>query len=285
MRIASVSDVHFNFGHYKESNLQLLDRINKSNADVLIIAGDFSAGDFDKNYTPWLSRMSFKGPKLAVPGNHDMWDSGITTTKRYQDFCKYMQSQGWHVLDEGPFISDGVGFVGNMGWYDYSFFPKADAKRDQQARDISGIIGETVSSWNDLKRFLPTKTLPHICNWNDVNYTDWKRPDAAISDYFARQLSSDISKIEKQCDAIVAVTHHLPFEELVKRTYDVEFDFCNAFTGSYRLGEEMRKNEKVTVAICGHSHNPQHKKISNIDAYEVSMHDPVPQLTEIEIKR
>ena len=31
------------------------------------------------------------------------------------------RSAGFHFLDDGPAVVNGVGFVGNVGWFDYGF--------------------------------------------------------------------------------------------------------------------------------------------------------------------
>ena len=284
MRIATKSDLHFNLPERKEINSQLVEQINKSTADVLVIAGDFATGDFDKNYKPWLDRITYKGPKIAVPGNHDVWGQGELTMKRFLDFNTYMMKKGWHVLDDEPFVVDRVAFVGNMGWYDYSFFTNGDDKHDLEARKLSNAIGKQISRWSDLREYLPAKYIPNVYSWEDANKTNWGKDDPTVAHFFAQKLESDMKRIDKQCDKMVAVTHHLPFEELVMRAYNTKTEFSNAFRGSYSLGRVMRQNQKVDVAICGHLHYPQYKKIGKINAHEVSLYEPEAYLKEIEVK-
>ncbi len=54
---------------------------------------------------------------------------------------------------------------------------------------------------------------------------------------------------------VVAVTHTLPFaEQIVRKPHD-GWRFANAFMGSLLLGDVLRNDPRVALAIAGHTHH------------------------------
>jgi hypothetical protein len=60
----------------------------------------------------------------------------------------------------------------------------------------------------------------------------------------------------RSCKAsrLVVATHTLGFHEQVHRRPHPGWQFVNAFMGSYRLGELIRSDSRVELAIAGHTH-------------------------------
>ncbi|MFC1812330.1 metallophosphoesterase [Thermodesulfobacteriota bacterium] len=147
MKICAVSDYHYN---NKRENIILSDiyQINDINPDVFIYGGDLAQrANMDmRKCLKVLNKIKAKH-KLFVCGNHDIYTgkdninrdgsdilierllnlegSNNSSLLQYQKHLgDLVRSCGFHYLDSGPKIINGVGFVGNMGWYDFSMKPE-----------------------------------------------------------------------------------------------------------------------------------------------------------------
>ncbi len=94
-RIVQLSDLHASFWVGKKYLMQVVEKVNKLDKDLLVITGDTITGavnDFWKRWLPTARRDYLamvvdvlgnlnKCAKIAVLGNHDQWD-GIETEKR-----------------------------------------------------------------------------------------------------------------------------------------------------------------------------------------------------------
>ena len=95
IRIVQISDLHASFWVGKKYLMQVVEKVNKLDKDLLIITGDIITGavnDFWKRWLPTAKRDYLamvidvlsnlkEGYKIAVLGNHDQWD-GIETETR-----------------------------------------------------------------------------------------------------------------------------------------------------------------------------------------------------------
>jgi hypothetical protein len=127
-------------------------------------------------------------------------------------------------------------FVGVSGWYDYSL-------RNAQFDDVltkqryeEGVYG--MFRWSDKTRI----------RWPDDegNLLD----DPAICAHQARSLARQLTGD----DPIVAVTHHLPFAELIRSRGELPWDFLNGFLGAARIGDLLMNDKRVVLSISGHTH-------------------------------
>lgn len=119
-------------------------------ADVLILAGDIF--HFKQQFLIDCLKLfdTFGGDKLFVAGNHDLWTNSSDSLVLYEKILpKIVNQSGFHYLDQKPFIKGKVGFVGSVGWYDYSF------------KDSSLPIPE---------RYYLDKRWPNVVTWNDGRY-------------------------------------------------------------------------------------------------------------------
>jgi len=66
---------------------------------------------------------------LVIPGNHDIYvdyselSRGIISLLKLSMSNTLVEKLGCVALMKGSFILNSIGFVGSIGWYDYSFAP------------------------------------------------------------------------------------------------------------------------------------------------------------------
>jgi len=139
MRIAFTSDLHCDVTAQNRKLLPyLVDQMAQLAPDAVVLAGDIANTLIGWHETLRLFQP-LAVPKLIVPGNHDIWIESKSALRRSQDSAwKYnvalpaiAAEYGCHYLPNDPVVLDGVGFVGSLGWYDYSL-------RD---RRLDGVVG------------------------------------------------------------------------------------------------------------------------------------------------
>lgn len=208
--------------------------------DVLLVLGDLGHGD--RGIAQCLSLFGgVKGRRLCVLGNHDLWDRSEATPQRYLRLQQQvLPSFGFHPLDLEPCVHGGVGFVGGIGWYDYSL---ARGKFSHEA--------------------LASKVYPGNprYGWGDRVYVDWEASDEAV-------VESQVAKVESQLrqldgvGRIVVGLHHLPIRKLlVGPSWLVprSWRFMNAFLGSARFGTLLSEfAPRIARVFCGHVHHEKH---------------------------
>jgi predicted phosphohydrolase len=217
--------------------------------DVFVVAGDVSAELSDVE--DFLSRFdAARCHKLFVPGNHDIWvlpwPGQSSRTKYERDLPEVCRRTGFHFLPGRPMVIRGVGFAGSIGWYDYSL---RDLSLDRQI------------SMDDYRRKRFRGRM-----WSDARYARWGATDEQVTEEMASELGRDLDELEAAGAPVVAVVHHLPFEELVVRRGEVGFDFFSAFMGSSALGRVIRARPMVKVLIFGHTHFEQDVVVDGIRA-------------------
>jgi putative phosphoesterase len=238
MKIIVTSDLHYGMREDGDESARALAKtICDEGGDVLLLCGDNARLPL-KNTIDCLSLFKhFAGRKLVVAGNHDLWvngDAPFDSRDMYSVILPEIYHQcGFHGLDYAPTVINDIGFVGTVGWYDYSF--------REPALDLPLETYE--------KKILDDGTI-----WMDIRYIRWKYTDPEFTNLTLAKLREQISIVETKCETIIAALHHLPFENLVMRRADRAWSFANAFMGSAKYGEELLKHPTVKYAICGHTH-------------------------------
>ena len=244
MEVAFTSDLHV------DANPQgcelLFQALDAQPPDVLILAGDVTHDLTQLQDT--LAGLRDAAPhRLFVPGNHELWcEEGETSEDRYvQAIPALCRAAGWVPLHVEPFALGGVAFVGETGWYDYSFRNRA-------------LDGQIPLSQYGEKRY--GKLV-----WMDGVYCRWPwLTDADVLAYMAGRLRRKLG--ETAAPRVVAVTHFLPFAELVTVRRQLPWDYLNAFMGAEPLGQVLREDGRVVRAIAGHTHVAGHVVIDGIEA-------------------
>ena len=102
-----------------------------------------------------------------------------------------------------------------------------------------------------------------------MNFIKWDHTDQSFTNAAVEILDEHIEQVRSDVDTSVAVTHHLPFAELITHRDDREWTFGNAFMGSQRFGRLLSAEPKVAALICGHSHDRVHTQVGHITALNV----------------
>jgi predicted phosphodiesterase len=241
MRLAFTSDIHIDLNGPGVLDA-LVARAAELAPDVLLIAGDIATGA--ATYLRTLLALKATSPRLlVVAGNHDVWTTpealaaGIDSWARLDKLLPALCTEaGAELLDAGPVEIDGVGFAGTLGWYDLSTREHVlDAPMEAYRKGV----------WGGLR-------------WTDHTYTAWKGPDGEkmgmeeVAGILRERLAAHLAALTTR--RIVVATHTLPFGEQIHRKEHPGWRFVNAFMGSLPMGQVIRDDPRVVLAIAGHTH-------------------------------
>ncbi len=253
MRLAITSDIHVDMAGPAVTDA-LCDTLRRLSPDVAIVAGDVA--------TPIpLWRETMEALRACVPrlvvvaGNHDVWrtpeeaeadvGSWDKLDRRLPDAARAV---GVDLLDAGSVEIDGVGFVGTMGWFDYSTRdPLLDADLEAYR----------TGRWRGLR-------------WNDHRHAAWRdetgapQPDGVVAGILRERLRTQLRA--SRARRVVAVTHVLPFADQVLQRPLEGWQYANAFMGCLGLGEVLRGESRAVLAVAGHTHRASDLRFGRLRA-------------------
>jgi len=249
MKIIITADLHYGVGNNQKIVRNFAKKILRTKADVLLIVGDTFV--FKQEFLIKCLQLfdNFGGDKLFVAGNHDLWTHGVNSLELYEKVLPRITRQcGFHYLDQKPFIKGKVGFVGNIGWYDYSF------------KDKSKPIPPYYYS---------SKQWPSVVTWNDGLYVHLGISDSAFTEGVNRKLKRHLVQTSKQVSTIICAVHHVPFRQLLRTNHTSIDKFLTAFSGSAETDKIIRSFPKVKYVFCGHTHQKKKAIIDGITAINI----------------
>jgi 3',5'-cyclic AMP phosphodiesterase CpdA len=244
LRLFFASDLHVDVAGNAEFVRELAAVAAADRPDVVVIAGDVCNGTERLEPTLRLFADAAKA-RIYVPGNHELWaqtEGEPQARERYfQELPRIARAAGFHALVREPLVVEDVGFVGTMGWYDYSFADPADgySRAELESKSRDGL------------------------QWMDARFVRWTgkggRPlsDPEVADLLLEDLRDQIEALaETPLRTMVLVTHHLAFRGLVPPVFvDGHLRFFRAFLGSERFGEAARAEPRIALAFAGHVHS------------------------------
>ncbi len=270
MRIIVTSDLHYNIARSKAPTEAIAREICGMGGDVLIFAGDTASVDLKVLDEVFDLFADFSGVKMAIAGNHELWTlGGGDSLHRYEvELAKACSRNGVHYLDGSPMNLDGVAFVGNMGWYDYTFRPSLMGipLRFYQRKIAPGAAAyyeehrDLVEGYGDV----PSASLDITCRWMDGQRVNLPHGDLAFTQMLAAKLRDHLERVHGASDRVIVALHHLPFAELVPHTIVPALEFATAFLGSEVFGETLLDFPKVSHVFCGHSHREKSCRKGNL---------------------
>jgi len=283
MKIAAFSDIHlpgckdFDFYH-------ALKDLSGSTLDVLILAGDISAAynNFDLTMQKINSQLKdfniTASHKLFVPGNHDIHldrgdslilnrikslvsNQNLSNEQAYLSLRDKASRLGYHMLDASPYLVGNTAFVGNIGWYDYSFGNNSDL--ELLVGNTKKPIREFTKHDYSLKKVYEEQSKKTIY-WPDKTDFD----DVEFAKKQAQSLEKDLISVKGK--DIFVVLHTVPFIENISKQDTIFKQFTSAYMGS-ELFREIILKHNVSTVIHGHSHLGTGKYlVGNTTAYNVA---------------
>lgn len=287
MRLITTADLHYNHPHSRHLADDLIDKINAiREMDALLLIGDTAApaGDYLERC---LSKFRFTGPKLFVPGNHELWTrDGDSHQLLADDLPRRIRALGWQWLQTDPFISKKCAILGTLGWYDYSFI---DADLGIPRRFYESKISPGLASLSPQHAHLmpaADDVQPHarqlLARWNDGRFVRLDRPDEQFLSELLAQLEGQLRSVAAIPHVLVAC-HHLPFSQLLPDATGYQWRFARAFLGSRRIGQLLLQFPNVRQVLCGHSHFPAEQQIEHIRATNIGAGYRIKTYTELEL--
>lgn len=271
MRILASSDLHYNIPRSKEPAEDLARRVVRRGGDVFILAGDTAAIDPEMFLRGLELFHDFRGRKFLVAGNHDLWvvPGDCSFEKWTQRLPAAAREAGFEMLDHAPAVVGGIGFVGNIGWYDYSFRDDTLAipMRFYEAKVAPGRAWR-LEEYRHLLAPISDLRPDHLeitTAWRDGEYVKFPMPDAGFVEHLIERLEGDLAAVAGQCQTIVTVLHHVPRRELVWYRGDPNWDFAAAFLGSGRFRETLDRYPAIRLCLSGHNHRENALKEGNVD--------------------
>jgi hypothetical protein len=281
MRLRITADLHFNHARSRKTAEALIDRINGESADTadgILLVGDTACLDGD-----WiercLRRFTIAGPRLFVPGNHELWTTGPDSLGPLTaDLPRRIADAGWHWLTGRPYARADWAVVGNIGWYDYSFAINdlGIPRRFFEAKVTPGVAAHDEQYQHLLGDDVPPDAMNLIARWNDAKHVKLGMSDEAFLNRCLAELDQDLAVVAGAKNVLVAV-HNVPHEALLPapqhRPADAQpllnrvprgiWAFARAYLGSNRIAQLIQKYPNVRTIVCGHSHVPAEATIDS----------------------
>ena len=191
---------------------------------ILVAAGDIS-DDIDMTINYISNLTTFYDKVLFVDGNHEscMNYPDLLSNLAISTKVKATNNADIHFLADGPFIRDGVAYVGRCGWWDYV----KDAKVENQDYFVD---------W-----------MPHLDS-SQVTAFHENVNAKAVEDY--EGIVRDLTEMEKSSEIkrIILVTHTVPNRR-----------FCNVSGSLHHLNTlfekiDSKRYPKLDTWIFGHIH-------------------------------
>jgi predicted phosphohydrolase len=272
MRLLVTADLHFNHRGSRPVAERLIDDMNAAGGDGVLLVGDTAVADGD-SLEQCLSRFTLRGPKLFVPGNHELWTETSDSYKIFHtDLPRRVKAAGWHWLEGEPFIAGDAAVVGSVGWYDYSFAqPSLGIPRRFYERKVSPGGAERLADFADLLSRtddVSKAARKVVARWNDGKFVKLGRGDEAFLEERLGELRRSLDAVQ-HCSQIVAAVHCLPFRALLPPSHSAQWDFTKAYLGSERIGSLLEEYASVTRAYFGHSHFAREATVGHIHAVNI----------------
>lgn len=260
MRIIVTSDLHYNIARSKAPTQAIAREICDRGGDCLLFVGDLAGTDLRIIDEVLGLFERFRGVKMAVSGNHELWTiGGGDSLHRYEtEVAQAFDRNGVHYLDRAPLRMNGVAFAGSVGWYDFSFRPAA---MGIPLRFYQHKVAPGAAAYFEKHRHLleqdddvPLAAREVTSRWMDGERVRLPISDVEFTQRTASRLREHLTEIDSAAERIIVAVHHLPFAELVPPTIIPNWAFAGGFLGSELIGETILEFPKVSHVFCGHSH-------------------------------
>jgi 3',5'-cyclic AMP phosphodiesterase CpdA len=285
VKLVITADLHYDIARSQEPTRRLAEEVCGLRADALLVLGDVAGREIGIVDECLRLFDGFAGSKFFVAGNHDIWTHpGECSLERFESTLpRACRGAGFHPLDVEPAEIDGVGLVGCMGWYDYTFLPPEpriplrfyQAKIAPGAADRLGGYESLLADRSDV----PDWAWDIGTRWMDGEHVRLPMSDEAFCERQIQQLASHLAWAERRCRQIVVGLHHVPYRELVPvlsglpppagQRAEPKWFFTAPYMGSARMGELLLGHAGVSHVYCGHTHWPLQCRRGHIECINV----------------
>ena len=276
MKVLVSADLHYDIARSRGPAEGLIAEACDIGGDAIVLVGDTAGARLGPLADALDLLNDFGGRKLMVPGNHCLWcRDEDDSLDRYERIIPELAGRhGFEVLDTAPVVCGPVGFVGSVGWYDYSFadeelgIPKAfyEAKVSPGAASQMSSLRHLLSEY---RNEISDRALALRARWMDGRYVKLPMSDLEFCQLLADKLAAQLADLAREVDRIVAFMHHLPFAELVPKDRPDRSAFAAAYLGSGIFGRVLLACPKVTHIYCGHSHWHGRENIGGVEVVNV----------------
>jgi hypothetical protein len=271
MRLVATADLHWNHPRSKPSAEAIIDEINRRGGDLLVVAGDVGVADGDV-IESCLSRFTFAGPKLFVPGNHELWTKRSGVDVLDEELPRRIRALGWHWLPGEAMTFGGARVIGSIGWYDYGFAEPSlnvptEFYRAKSSPAVVARLGEPPELAERAKQI--ESACPVVARWNDGRFAKLSMSDEELVE---RELNRVRAEILRSDLPAVVVLHTVPDASLMPPRRAATWDFARAYLGSPRWGRMLCEDAvrgRVTHVLCGHSHAPARSMLGDIQGINI----------------
>lgn len=278
MRITWLTDIHLDFITSPDdiiSSIKNLDifcsLILNENPDACLITGDLSRSPFLKGHLLALEDR-LRIPIYFVLGNHDFWESDITSTRKMMieltessDNITYLPVTNYFVLNDSTVL------IGHDGWYDALYAEP----------QFSNFI---MNDWMRIGDFVRARSVVN----RSVNLDSVIRVARNQASLAAYHVSTAINEAitRKKPKKIIIATHVPPFIQPLQNSRGSLSD-KSPWYASKIMGNMLLSIAKVNQSVqfevfCGHCHSEYDGKItSNIILHSggAEYSQPQPQKT------
>lgn len=274
MRLAITADLHWDNRRGHEATLQLAERLQADPPELLIIAGDIGTSVYFEDCLRLFGELDC--PKAYVAGNHDIWVSPDDRSHDSLDLFERIlpetaARQGFHALDHAPmyFPEEGLGLVGNINWYDYSW----------------AIEGLQRLYPGELDR-LRTKRFTRGRH-NDAVFVRWLLDDSRFTELLARSLERHLEQACRTVERLIVITHHPPYRELgfprTRPPQELDEFLWDAFCGNLAVEELLaRFSASIDYVFCGHTHRACESLWGGMQGYNIGSDYPIKRLLRLD---
>ncbi|MFP3728831.1 metallophosphoesterase [Priestia filamentosa] len=225
MKLAVMTDIHLDVNSRmlkRDLYGELRDVLVEGDYDVLLITGDLSNSSQTTINILNKLREDIEKTILYIPGNHDVTKIKDDSWNSYNLLKEHESS----LIDKPFLLGDSHIIIGDMGWYDYTFAP------------------ETINHKVIKER---KKSL-----WDDAKYVKWGMDDIEVCDHMLEKLDKQLSQYSDR--NIIFANHFIPYKDFIAYTSDMNWNLCNAFMGSSKLGELLDSYSNISHILFGHTH-------------------------------
>lgn len=239
MKALVLSDLHLSSEifsqNYKRNKIKrIFSNIILEDYDIVLIAGDIvesSAYKFHLKDIFDALYYIFEKDIVFCLGNHEFAYCNFEDVHKFWSTIKH---EHVHCLDiDGKYEKDGITFVGNVLWYDFSLNKNPTL---MQGEIIDGWLDASIKNFDPIKENIKCKT----------------------------QILNNLSKENKN----VLITHMVPYIDLNMFSLDMPTSLYNAYSGCDDFLKEL-KNFNIEYAFCGHTHRHVCKEIYGINCINI----------------